>query len=263
MQPAMTSPSPRLAGTSAGAPLALIVAVAAVVMLAIVGGVWFLVSRGDQDPQARDSTAPTQSDSDGPPEQTQPTQPTQTSPVGSTTPGQSSNPVLHTGDRAASEAISFLRQRPTVWSDRKHFARVVQNSSGQYAVLQRAFDGHHDWYADIFVGTLGTAILYDGNVQAAAGDLALELRNTLYDPVPVTGRSVSSQAVTVSGHRGWMVVQEILARSTALQAPKLHLKVAVFDLGDGTAVAYVSDVPANRADLHADEQAAFRGLHIG
>jgi hypothetical protein len=130
-------------------------------------------------------------------------------------------------------------------------------------VLQQKFDGKNDWYANIFVGTLSTSILYNGNPQSTANDLAIELRNSFYDPIPIAARQVNSRAITVGGHKGWLIRHAIGARAKGLRSPNLYLTVAVFDLGDGTAVTYVSDVPSNRPDLRAQEQAAFRGLRIG
>jgi hypothetical protein len=139
----------------------------------------------------------------------------------------------------------------------------VISSSGQYSVLQSKIDGKNDWYANIFVGGLGTSILYNGNLRSTANDLAIELRNSFYEPIPVTARQVSSKPIEVGGHKGWQIVQGIGTRTKGVKSPNLYLTTAVFDLGDGTAVAYVSDIPANRSDLRANEQAAFKGLHIG
>lgn len=235
----------------------MLVAGAAVLVLVIVGAVWLIFGRGGDDPQTQNTPPPTQSGS----------QPTESSgsPGASTStqPGQSRNPSLHEGNRAVSGAISFPRQSAKSWSDRKRFARAVVSSAGQYSLLQSQFDGKNDWYANIFVGALGTSILYNGNPQSTANDLALELRDSFYDPIPITARRVSSKAVEVQGHKGWRVIQAIGSKSKGLKSPNLYLTVAVFDLGDGTAVTYVSDIPANRSDLRANEQAAYKGLHIG
>ena len=191
------------------------------------------------------------------------TQPTNQPTGGSSTkPGQSKNPKLHEGPRISSDAISFPRRTPP-WSDRKRLVPQLLNSSGQYVLLQQRFDGKNDWYANIFVGALGTSILYNGSLKSTANDLAIELRNSFYDPIPVKARQVSSNPIEVGGHKGWRIVQGISAKAKGVKSPNLYLTTAVFDLGDGTAVAYVSDIPANRSDLRANEQAAFNGLHIG
>jgi hypothetical protein len=234
-----------------GLKLPLLVAAAVVFVLLVAGGVWLILGRGTDEPQAQDSPDPTQAIS-----------PSDT-PSATTTPGQSRNPSLHQGNRSAAEAISFPRQPPTKWSDRKRFAQAVIDSAGQYSVLQTKVDGKNDWYANIFVGALGTSILYNGNLHSTANDLAAELRSSFYDPIPVTTRQVSSKPIEVGGHKGWRIVQAISTKTKGVKSPNLYLTTAVFDLGDGTAVAYVSDIPANRADLRANEQAAFKGLHIG
>jgi hypothetical protein len=233
--------------------LPLLITAAVVLVLVVVGGVWLIVGRGGDDPQTQNSPDPSQSTGDSP----------TGTPSGATTPGQSRNPSLHEGNRSASDAISFPRQPPTKWSDRKRFARPVIDSSGQYSVLQSKVDGKNDWYANIFVGALGTSILYNGNLRSTANDLAIELRNSFYDPIPVTARQVSSRPIEVGGHKGWRIVQGISTKTKGVKSPNLYLTTAVFDLGDGTAVAWVSDIPANRSDLRANEQAAFKGLHIG
>ena len=222
-------------------------------VLVVIGGVVLFVKRGDE-PTAGPTTDPTQ---------TSGTPTGSPTPSSSTTPGQSRNPSLHEGNRSASNAISFPRQPATRWSDRKRFARAVVDSSGQYSVLQTKIDGKNDWYSNIFVGALGTSILYNGNLKSTANDLASEVRNSFYDPVPITARLVASSSVEVGGHKGYRIVQAISTKVKGVKSPNLYLTTAVFDLGDGTAVAYVSDIPSNQVDLLANEKAAYKGLHIG
>ena len=245
-------------------PLPFMIAGAAVLVLLIAGGVFLVANRGD-DPQAQTTPPPPTQATDSPsPNASESTQPTgSATPSDTITPGRSRNPALHAGNRAASDAISFPRQQPRVWSDRKRFSRAVINSSGQYAVLQQKIDGRNDWYSNIFVGTLNTSIPYNGHPKATASDLALELRNSFYQPIKIVARPVNSRPVSVGGHKGWLIRQAVGAKVKGLRSPNLYLTVAVFDLSDGTAVVYVSDVPANRPDLRANEAAAFRGLHIG
>jgi hypothetical protein len=176
--------------------------------------------------------------------------------------GRSKNPKLHEGRRIASDAISYPRLEPP-WSDRKRFAPQVLNSSGQYVLLQENFDGRNDWYADIFVGALGTAVLFDGDPQATASDLSLQLRTSLYGSIPITARPLNNGPVKRSGKSGWYYRQSITANSSKVALRTLTLTVAVFDLGDGTAVAYVSDIPTNRPDLTAAESQVYKGIKVG
>jgi hypothetical protein len=177
-------------------------------------------------------------------------------------PGQSRKPELHEGKRITSDAISFPRQTPP-WSDRKRFAPQVVNSSGQYVLLQENIDGKEDWYADVFVGGLSTAVLFTGDPRATAADLSLQLRSSLYAGLPITAKPLRNGAVKRSGKSGWYYQQSITANSPKVTARTLTLTVAVFDLGDGTAVAYVSDIPTNRADLKAAEAQVYKGIHVG
>jgi len=264
VQPPQRRPEPE-PKRSRRIPLPFIVAGGVVLLLLVATGIFF-VARGGGDPQAQGTPSPAgATDSPSPATSDSPTASVSesTAPTPRFTPGQSRNPALHQGNRSASDAISFPRQPPAKWSDRKRFSRAVIDSSGQYSVLQAKFDGKNDWYSNIFVGRLNTSILYNGHPKATASDVALELRNGFYQPIPITSRPTSSRPVTVAGHKGWLIRQVISARSKTPRSPNLYLTVAVFDLGDGTAVVYVSDVPANRPDLRANEAAAFRGLHIG
>jgi hypothetical protein len=177
-------------------------------------------------------------------------------------PGQSRKPQLHEGKRITSDVISFPRQTPP-WSDRKRFAQQVVNSSGQYVLLQENIDGNEDWYADVFVGGLSTAVLFTGDPRATAADLSLQLRSSLYAGLPITAKPLRNGAVKRSGKSGWYYQQSITANSPKVTARTLTLTVAVFDLGDGTAVAYVSDIPTNRADLKAAEAQVYKGIHVG
>ncbi|HEY3000963.1 MAG TPA: hypothetical protein VGJ44_01325, partial [Kribbellaceae bacterium] len=263
VQPPLRRPEPE-PERSRRIPLPFIVAGGTVLLLLVATGIFFVARGGD--PQAQGTPSPAgATDSPSPATSDSPSAPVSesTAPTPRFTPGQSRDPALHQGNRSASDAISFPRQPPAKWSDRKRFSRAVIDSSGQYSVLQAKFDGKNDWYSNIFVGRLNTSILYNGHPKATASDLALELRNGFYQPIPITSRPTSSRPVTVAGHKGWLIRQVISARSKTLRSPNLYLTVAVFDLGDGTAVVYVSDVPANRPDLRANEAAAFRGLHIG
>lgn len=239
-----------------GFPLIPVIAGTVVAVLVIVAGVWYLFGRGDGKPTAD----PTSSSST--PGQTTGT-PTGTPTSGeSIPPGQSRNPAIHQGNRIASNAISFPRLRPP-WSDRLRFVSQVEDSNGQRVLLQAKFDGTNDWYANIFVGALSTAVLFNGNPQASASDLALQLRSSLYGDIPITAKVTRNGAITRTGKQGWFVQQTITASSSKLTSPTLLLTVAVFDLGDGTAVAYVSDVPTNRNDLKVFEGLVYKAVNVG
>jgi hypothetical protein len=233
-----------------------------------VAGVFFVVNRGDNkaDP-APPATQPTDLATSTTPSHT----PTSSSPTPTATPsggqntvppGQSKNPKLHEGARIASDAISFPRRKPP-WSDRKRFVPQLLDSSGQYVVLQENFDGQNDWYADVFVGGLGTSVLFNGDPQATASDLSQQLPSSMYGGIPITVKPLRNGAVKRSGKSGWYYQQSITANSPKVTARTLTLTVAVFDLGDGTAVAYVSDIPTNRADLKAAESQAYKGINVG
>jgi len=222
----------------------------AVALVMLVVTAVFMITSGDDDKAGPDPT-PTN-------------QPTGNQPTGesSTKPGQSKNPKLHEGARISSDAISFPRQNPP-WSDKKRLVEQLLNSSGQYVLLQENFDGKNDWYADIFVGALGTGSGFNGDPKATAAALSIQLRSSLYGDIPVTFKTVSNGAVKRSDKSGWYFQQQVTAKSTKLTARVLTLTVAVFDLGDGTAVAYISDIPTNRPDLRAAESQAYKGINVG
>jgi len=214
-----------------------------------------MITSGDDKKAEPPNTTPT-SQSTG-------SQPTNQPTGGSTTkPGQSKDPKLHEGARISSDAISFPRQSPP-WSDKKRLAEQLLNSSGQYVLLQENFDGTNDWYADIFVGSLGTGSGFNGDPKATAAALSIQLRTSLYGDIPVTFKTVSNGAVKRSDKSGWYFSQTVTAKSAKLTARVLTLTVAVFDLGDGTAVAYISDIPTNRPDLRSAESQAYKGINVG
>jgi hypothetical protein len=238
-------------GGGSGAKVPLIVAGAVVFVMLIVAAV-FLITNGD-DKQA------------GPDNTTTPTNQPTTQPTGqgSTKPGQSKNPKLHEGDaRISSDAISFPRRQPP-WSDRKRLVRQLNNSSGQYVLLQEKFDGRNNWYADIYVGALGTESGFNGDPKATALSLSVQLRSSMYGDIPVTFKTVANGAVKRTDKSGWFVQQTVTAKSAKVTARVLTLTVAVFDLGDGTAVAYISDIPTNRPDLRTAESLAYKGINVG
>jgi hypothetical protein len=249
----------------------IVVAAAVGLVLIVVAGVFFILKdRGDHTtadpgPTAPVSTGPTGNSSNPtPPPTSAPTQPTTkpTGPQNSTAPGQSKNPKLHEGSRIASDAISFPRQKPP-WSDRKRLVPQLLDSSGQYVLLQENFDGTNDWYADMFVGALGTGTLFNGNPQATAADLSFQIRSSMYGDIPVTFKPLRNGSVKRSGKNGWYYQQSVTANSPKISARVLTLTVAVFDLGDGTAVAYISDIPTNRPDLRTAESQVYKGINVG
>jgi hypothetical protein len=225
----------------------------AVALVMLMVAAVFLITSGDDEKAGPGNT---------------PTSQTTGSPTGQPTgessakPGQSKNPKLHEGARISSDAISFPRQSPP-WSDKKRLVQQLLNSSGQYVLLQENFDGKNDWYADIFVGALGTGSGFNGDPKATAAALSNQLRTTMYGDIPVTFKSVSNGAVKRSDKSGWYFQQTVTAKSAKLTARVLTLTVAVFDLGDGTAVAYISDIPTNRPDLRAAESQAYKGINVG
>ena len=253
---------------SPSAKLPLVIAAAVVLVLAVAIGGWFVVGQGGEDPASAPGADPSQnapSQTSDPSSGDPSTSPTDSeSPTSSITPGQSRHPELHQGNRITGDAASYPRLR-VPWSDRKRFSDQVINSSGQYVVLQRGVGGDKtsDWYANIFVGGLGTGIIFNGDPRPAATDLSLELRNRFYGSIPTTARILSTRAVNANGHKGWLVRQLVTTSVTGVRSPSLYLTAAVYDLGDRTAVAYVSDVPTNRPDLLAHERSAFRGLRVG
>jgi hypothetical protein len=66
-----------------------------------------------------------------------------------------------------------------------------------------------------------------------------------------------------TGKPGWYYQQSVTANSPNIAARVLTLTVAVFDLGDGTAVAYISDIPTNRSDLRTAESQVYKGINVG
>ncbi|GAB2583963.1 hypothetical protein GCM10027269_44320 [Kribbella endophytica] len=240
----------------------LIVAGAVGLVLIIVAGVFFVANRDDKKAEPEPtSSVPTTTPSGTP---TAPTSAPTTPPGSQSTvrPGQSKDPKLHEGGRIASEAISFPRQRPP-WSDRKRLVPQLVNSSGQYVLLQEKFDGKNSWYADAFVGSLGTSVLFNGDVKATAADLSGQLRSTLYGDIQVKFADLRNGAVKRSGKNGWYYQQSVTATNPKIVAKALTLTVAVFDLGDGTAVAYISDIPTTRPDLRTAEAQLYKGINVG
>jgi hypothetical protein len=254
-------------GSGSRSKTPLLIGGAVALVLIVVAGVFFVVNRGDNKadpgPPATQPTDLVTSTPSHTPTSSSPT-PAATPSGGQNTvpPGQSKNPKLHEGARIASDAISFPRRKPP-WSDRKRFVPQLLDSSGQYVVLQENFDGQNDWYADVFVGGLGTSVLFNGDPQATASDLSQQLPSSMYGGIPITVKPLRNGAVKRSGKSGWYYQQSITANSPKVTARTLTLTVAVFDLGDGTAVAYVSDIPTNRADLKAAESQAYKGINVG
>ncbi|WP_344231772.1 hypothetical protein [Kribbella hippodromi] len=237
-------------GGPLGGKLPLVIAGGLALVMLVVAAIYLITSGDDKTADPKPTGTPTQAS------------PTPTN-QSSTKPGQSKNPKLHEGDgRISSDAISFPRRNPP-WSDHKLFVRQVLDSSGQRIVLQRDVNGTDDWTADIFVGALGTGSGFNGDPKATAAALAIQLRTNMYGDIPATYQTVANGAVKKSGKSGWFFKQSVTATSAAVTDRVLTLTVAVFDLGDGTAVAYVSGIPTNRPDLRTAETQAYQGINVG
>lgn len=234
-------------GGPSGAKLPLIIGGGIALVMLVVAAVFLIVNPGDK-----------KADPTPPPPTNQPTN----QPTGGTKRGESKNPKLHEGERIAATAISFPR-RTGLWSDRKRLVPQLLDSSGQYIVLQQKFDGTNNWYANIFVGALGNQAGYGGDPKATALALANEVPASLYGGIAITRKPGMNGAVKRSDKSGWYVQQTVTAKSSKVTARVLTLTVAVFDLGDGTAVAYISDIPTNRPDLKAAESQAYKGINVG
>ncbi|MEU8225215.1 hypothetical protein [Kribbella sp. NPDC048915] len=235
-------------GPLGGAKLPLVIAGGVALVMLIVAAVVLLTNGDDKTANPEPTGTPTQS-----------TTPTNQS---STKPGQSKNPALHEGaDRISSDAISFPRRNPP-WSDRKRLVPQLLNSNGQRIVLKENAAQEDDWSADIFVGALGTGSGFRGDPKATASSLSLRIRTGMYGNIPVTYKTVANGPVKRSGKSGWVFVQTVTT-TAAVTDRVLTLTVAVFDLGDGTAVAYISGIPNTRPDLKTAADQAYLGIQVG
>ncbi|WP_350277117.1 hypothetical protein [Kribbella sp. HUAS MG21] len=237
-------------GSPFGGKLPLIVGGGVALVLLVVTAI-VLLTNGD-DTTADPGPSPTQTASPTPTNQS------------SIKPGQSKNPKLHEGiERISSDAISFPRRNPP-WSDHKLFVPETRNAGGQRILLQRDAAGtRDDWSADIFVGGLGTGSGFNGDPKATAATVSTQLQRTMYGDIPVTFKTIANGAVKRSEKAGWFYQQTVTAKSAAVPNRVLTLTVAVFDLGDGTAVAYVSSIPNDRPDLKTAAAEAFKGIQVG
>ncbi len=252
----------------------MIIGGAAALVVLIVAAVFYVTQQGDDNkadpatspsPQASTSTQ-TSAPTSGPtaPSTSEPTAPASTpATTGPVQPGQSKDPKLHEGDaRVSSDAISFARQRPP-WSERKRLVPQLLNSSGQYVLLQENYDGKNDWYADVFVGALGTGTPFNGDPKATAAQLLAQVHSSMYSSVSATFKAIGDGSVKRSDKPGWYYQETVTVNTPKITARILTLTVAVFDLGDGTAVAYISDIPTNRPDLKQAESQAYKGINVG
>jgi hypothetical protein len=232
-------------GGGGGGKTPLIIGGAISLVLLIVAAIFLITNRGGEEKTADPTPTPTGS---------APTNP-------NSTPGQSKNPKLHEGNRITSDAISFPRQG-NGWSDRKRLIPQLLNSSGQYVTLQADFDGSNDWYADMFVGALGNKTPFSGDPKATAAVLLGQVHTWNYGDIPVTYKAVRNGEIKRSDKAGWYFQETVTAKSPKVKSVLL-LTVAVFDLGDGTAVAYISDIPTNRPDLRTAESQVYKGINVG
>ena len=97
----------------------------------------------------------------------------------------------------------------------------------------------------------------------SASDLSTQLRGTMYGAIPVEFKALRNGAVKRSGKNGWYYQQSVTVKNPKVSTRTLTLTVAVFDLGDGRAVAYISDIPTNRPDLRTAESQVYKGINVG
>ncbi|MFD1935772.1 DUF2510 domain-containing protein [Nonomuraea mangrovi] len=232
--------------------------VGAVLVLALIAGAAFIfVNRGGEttttmptpapttetDPLPTPSESPTPSSSDSPTDP--PTQGTGAE-LPAPADGRITDPKTGLSFAAPGDPWSVPRSAEINNPD----PNAQQWSAGVSAVSQEKYDGESDWTGSIYSGELNESYPYEGvdNLRAATGTVFIDFAR--FYPVKHERKILQDKAITVDGHKGWLLEYEMdftaESEKKSYQWKKERAAIAVIDRGEGKrpALLYLS-VPDN------------------
>jgi hypothetical protein len=162
--------------------------------------------------------------------------------------------------------LTFTRL-PEPWHDwvegRNRQLPELQPTAGQFVVVQETTPSGGGWIGNIVIGDLTPDIAYDGeaDLPTAARELSTQLIETYYvEGSPTT--IVNETAVTVDGHPGYFVHNEVSLSQEGLETTQEKVVVVVVDTGRARPGAFYASIPYNRADLNDGMDQAYRSLVV-
>jgi Protein of unknown function (DUF2510) len=233
-------------------------AVAAVALLVVVAVV--LVAGGDGEGATTDTTTSTTT-----PVTETTAAPATTAPP-STTPGSTPSTITPDPDsaRLASGGLSFARVGEP-WQDWAVSGRgeipEVQATVGQFVVVQEESPSGGQWIANLLLGSLTDAIVYNGEAALAATTQTLAQRlidNHYVDDLQA--EVLSEREISVTGHAGYYMHYELTFQQEGLETTRETLVLAVVDTGQARPGVFWASMPHNRADLNSGLEAAYSSL---
>jgi hypothetical protein len=168
--------------------------------------------------------------------------------------------------RLASGGLSFARVGEP-WQDWAVSGRgeipEVQGTVGQFVVVQEESPSGGQWIANLLLGSLTDAIVYNGEAALAATTQTLAQR--LIDNHYVENLQadvLSEREISVSGHAGYYMHYELTFRQEGLETTRETLVLAVVDTGQARPGVFWASMPHNRADLNSGLEAAYSSLAV-
>jgi Protein of unknown function (DUF2510) len=168
--------------------------------------------------------------------------------------------------RLASGGLSFARVGEP-WQDWAVSGRgeipEVQATVGQFVVVQEESPSGGQWIANLLLGSLTDAIVYNGEAALAATTQTLAQRlidNHYVDDLQA--EVLSEREISVSGHAGYYMHYELTFQQEGLETTRETLVLAVIDTGQARPGVFWASMPHNRADLNSGLEAAYSSLAV-
>ncbi|POM27419.1 hypothetical protein BTM25_18330 [Actinomadura rubteroloni] len=229
-----------------------------VVALAAAGGVYYLKHRGS-DPAPKGSTAGlrrTSAPAGVPAAELPPDRPLRTF---AGTPSRVAGHVSDTGSGLLYPRFARPWQTPT-----KKNKLAVPGWSGQQILVTERHAGRI-WYGQFLTGTLQPTLrsAYSGpqSVKTVTAMAAKGLEESYY-AFPHRSAPLASEALTVGGHRGWLVASYYAYKRPPFRATGEVVATAVIDTGRGTPALVFASLPNTNKKLWPDLNRFFAQLKV-
>lgn len=130
---------------------------------------------------------------------------------------------------------------------------------------KQAFESEASWEALIASGQVKTELLADAKGRDRLRTLAeamQDYRQKVGFDDTARGRDVASEPITVSGHKGWVVVREVRFKKEGIRATMDLAAVAVVDTGRPRPSFLYVDIPDTHKRLYPDINTVIDSLRV-
>jgi hypothetical protein len=188
-----------------------------------------------------------------------------------TTGGDTTTTTAGPTTAAASEFVTSggltFSRLPEPWHDwvtdgRGQIAEL-EGTAGQYVVVQEQAPSGGQWIGNLLIGDLTSSVPYGGEGDLAAATTALsDLLIAGYYVDDAQAVVVNETAVTIDGHPGYFMHNELTFSQAGLETTREKLIVVVVDTGRARPGVFWASIPYNRADLNSGMDQVYGSLQV-